>query len=119
MTLTHGTARLESDRLVLRGSGRTICRSTLASTHARGSRSICIPKAWMEYTLASYEQHAPGYLAVVRKADAALIGRCGLTDMVAESARVGSLRVAAPHRRRASAPACIDHLGVAERLPVA
>lgn len=39
----------------------------------------------MEYTLASYEQLALGYLAVVRKADGALIGRCGLMDMVVES----------------------------------
>jgi [ribosomal protein S5]-alanine N-acetyltransferase len=43
-------------------------------------------KAWMEYTLASYEKLALGYLAVVRKADGALIGRCGLMDMVVESA---------------------------------
>jgi hypothetical protein len=40
----------------------------------------------MEYTLASYEQLALGYLAVVRKVDGALIGRCGLMDMVVESA---------------------------------
>ena len=44
-------------------------------------------KAWMEYTLASYEKLALGYLAVVRKADGALIGRCGLMDMVVESAK--------------------------------
>ena len=31
----------------------------------------------MEYTLASYEQLALGYLAVLRKEDGALIGRCG------------------------------------------
>src|SRR4029077_8531057 len=43
-------------------------------------------KAWIEYTLASYEQLALGYLAVVRKEDGALIGRCGLMDMVVESA---------------------------------
>ena len=44
-------------------------------------------KAWMEYTLASCEKLALGYLAVVRKADGALIGRCGLMDMVVESAK--------------------------------
>ena len=32
-------------------------------------------------------QLALGYLAVVRKADGALIGRCGLMDMVVESAK--------------------------------
>jgi len=30
----------------------------------------------LRYTLASYEQLALGYLAVVRKEDGALIGRC-------------------------------------------
>jgi RimJ/RimL family protein N-acetyltransferase len=37
-------------------------------------------------TLESYEQLALGYLAVLRKADGALIGRCGLMDLVVESA---------------------------------
>src|SRR5207247_633913 len=41
---------------------------------------------WLQYTLASYEQLALGYLAVVRKKDGALIGRCGLMDLVVESA---------------------------------
>src|SRR5207247_8186924 len=40
----------------------------------------------MKYTLASYEELALGYLAVLRKQDGALIGRCGLMDMVVESA---------------------------------
>jgi hypothetical protein len=39
-----------------------------------------------QYTLASYEQFALGYLAVVRKEEGALIGRCGLMDLVVESA---------------------------------
>ena len=39
----------------------------------------------MKYTLASYEQLALGYLAVLRKEDGALIGRCGLMDLVVES----------------------------------
>jgi RimJ/RimL family protein N-acetyltransferase len=40
----------------------------------------------LRYTLASYEQLALGYLAVLRKEDSALIGRCGLMDLVVESA---------------------------------
>jgi RimJ/RimL family protein N-acetyltransferase len=40
----------------------------------------------LQYTLASYEQLALGYLAVLRKEDGALIGRCGLMDLVVESA---------------------------------
>ena len=42
--------------------------------------------AWLQSTLASYEQLALGYLAVVRKADGALIGRCGLMDLAVEAA---------------------------------
>ena len=97
MTLTHGTDRLESDRLVLR---RVVPDDLLFYTHLHANpqvaehlypqgrpRSPAETKAWMEYTLASYEQLALGYLAVVRKADAALIGRCGLMDMVVESAQ--------------------------------
>jgi len=36
-------------------------------------------------TLASYEQLGLGYLAVVRKEDGALCGRCGLMELVVES----------------------------------
>jgi RimJ/RimL family protein N-acetyltransferase len=96
MTLAHGTERLESDRLVL----RRITSDDLpfyTRLHALPQvaehlypegrpRSPEQTKAWLEYTLASYEQLALGYLAVVRKADGALIGRCGLMDMVVESA---------------------------------
>src|SRR5947209_2628784 len=41
---------------------------------------------WLQATLASYEQLALGYLAVLRNEDGALIGRCGLMDLVVESA---------------------------------
>jgi RimJ/RimL family protein N-acetyltransferase len=40
---------------------------------------------WLRYTLGSYERLALGYLAVLRKEDGALIGRCGLMDLVVES----------------------------------
>jgi RimJ/RimL family protein N-acetyltransferase len=36
--------------------------------------------AWLQATLESYEQRALAYLAVLRKEDGALIGRCGLMD---------------------------------------
>jgi ribosomal-protein-alanine N-acetyltransferase len=96
MTLAHGTDRLESDRLVLRRV-RPDDLPFYTRLHALPKvaehlypegrpRSSEETKAWMEYTLASYEQLALGYLAVVRKADGALIGRCGLMDMVVESA---------------------------------
>lgn len=96
MTLTHGTDRLESDRLVLRRvtpddlpfytrlhALPTVAEHLYPEGRPRAPEET---KAWMEYTLASYAQHALGYLAVVRKADGALIGRCGLMDMVVESA---------------------------------
>jgi RimJ/RimL family protein N-acetyltransferase len=40
----------------------------------------------LRYTLESYERLALGYLAVLRKEDGALIGRCGLMELVVESA---------------------------------
>ncbi|MDB5401344.1 MAG: putative N-acetyltransferase, partial [Rhodopila sp.] len=40
----------------------------------------------LQSTLKSYQQLALGYLAVLRKEDGALIGRCGLMDLVVESA---------------------------------
>src|SRR6266850_3161844 len=96
MTLPRGTDRLESERLVMR-------RLTLDDL-AFFTRIHALPEvaehlypggrprspeetaAFVQYTLASYEQLALGYLAVLRKDDGALIGRCGLMDMVVESA---------------------------------
>ena len=43
----------------------------------------------LDKLLSSYQQHALGYLAVVRKANGALIGRCGLMDMVVKAATPG------------------------------
>src|SRR5712692_8087565 len=96
MTLPHGTDRLESARLVL----RRIAPDDLpffARIHALPEvarhlypggrpRSPEETAAWLQYTLASYEQLALGYLAVLRKEDGAVIGRCGLMDLVVESA---------------------------------
>jgi [ribosomal protein S5]-alanine N-acetyltransferase len=96
MTLTHGTDRLESDRLVLRRvvpddlpfyTRLHALPKVAEQLYPEGRpRSPEETKAWMEYTLASYEQLALGYLAVVRKEDGALIGRCGLMDLVVEFA---------------------------------
>ena len=41
---------------------------------------------WLQWTLASYEEFSLGHLAVQLKADGALIGRCGLTELVVETA---------------------------------
>jgi ribosomal-protein-alanine N-acetyltransferase len=96
MTLAHGTDRLESERLVLRRVApddlpfftRIHALPEVAEhLYPRGRpRSPEETAAWLHYTLKSYEQLALGYLAVVRKEDYALIGRCGVMDMVVESA---------------------------------
>ena len=96
MTLAHGTDRLESARLVL----RRITPDDLpffARLHALPevtqylypggrTRSPEESAAWLQAVLESYEQLGVGFLAVRRKEDGALIGRCGLMDLVVESA---------------------------------
>ena len=52
-------------------------------TLAHGSDRLA--SARLVLRLASYEQLALGYLAVLRKDDGALIGRCGLMDLVVET----------------------------------
>src|SRR5947208_14293396 len=96
MTIAHGTDRLETARLELRRVTsddlpfftRLHALPEVAQDLYPGGwpRSPEETAAWIEYTLASYEQLALGYLAVLRKEDGALIGRCGLMDMVVESA---------------------------------
>ena len=96
MTLAHGTDRLESARLVLRRVApddlpfftRIHALPEVAHHLYPGGRPRSPEEtaAWLQYTLASYEQLALGYLAVLRKEDGALIGRCGLMDLVVESA---------------------------------
>jgi [ribosomal protein S5]-alanine N-acetyltransferase len=95
MTLAHGTDRLETARLVL----RRIAPDDLAfftRIHALPEvtqylypggrpRSPEESAVWLQVTLEGYEQLALGCLAVLRKEDGALIGRCGLTDLVVES----------------------------------
>src|SRR6266542_5476828 len=82
--------------------------------------------AWLEATLESYEQLALGYLAVLRKEDGALIGRCGLMDLVVESAppehgmrsRLRARRSAAVVRDLAISPQNARSRRVAERFGV-
>ena len=94
MTLAHGTDRLESDRLVLRRVvpddlpffARIHALPEVAQYLWERPRSPAETAAWLQSTRANYEQRALGQLAVVRKEDGALIGRCGLADLVVESA---------------------------------
>ena len=96
MTLAHGTDRLESARLVLRRIAaddlpfftRLHALPEVTQYLYPGGRPRSPEEAarWLQGTLASYEQLVLGPLAVLRKEDGALIGRCGLTDLVVESA---------------------------------
>src|SRR5438067_3945362 len=94
MTLAHSTDRLESARLVLRRVApddlpfftRIHALPEVAQYLWTRPRSPEETAAWLHGTLASYERHTRGHLAVVRKEDGALIGRCGLTELVVESA---------------------------------
>ena len=96
MTLARGTDRLESARLLLRriapGDLPFFTRIHALPEVAQHLYPAGRPRSpeetatWLQYTLASYERLALGYLAVVRKEDGVLIGRCGLMDLVVESA---------------------------------
>jgi [ribosomal protein S5]-alanine N-acetyltransferase len=95
MTLAHGTDRLESARLELRRIApddlpfftRIHALPEVAQHLYPGGRPRSPEEsaAWLQSTLRSYQQLALGYLAVLRKEDGALIGRCGLMDLVVES----------------------------------
>ena len=96
MTLPRGTDRLESDRLVLRRIApddlpfytRIHALPEVAQyLYPEGRpRTPDETGGWLRTTLASYEQLALGYLAVLRKEDGALIGRCGVMELLVESA---------------------------------
>ena len=94
MTLASGSDAIESERLVL----RRITRDDLpfytriqadpdvARYIATGKpRSAEESRQWLEAILASYASSGLGQLAVLRKADGVLIGRCGLSDAVVEA----------------------------------
>jgi RimJ/RimL family protein N-acetyltransferase len=96
MTLAHATDRLETARLALRRimpedlpfftrlhALPEVARYLYLGGRARSAEETA---GWLRATLASYEQRALGCLAVLRKADAAVIGRCGLTDLAVEAA---------------------------------
>ena len=96
MTLAHGTDRLELARLVLRRiTPDDLPFFTRLHAHLQVAqhlypggrpRSRQETAAFLQSIFESYEQLALGYLAVLRKEDGALIGRCGLMELVVESA---------------------------------
>jgi [ribosomal protein S5]-alanine N-acetyltransferase len=95
MTLAPDTERLESARLVLTriapGDLPFFTRLHALPQVAQALYPEGRPRtpeetaSWLQRTLAGYEELGLGHLAVRRKADGALIGRCGLTELVVES----------------------------------
>jgi RimJ/RimL family protein N-acetyltransferase len=94
MTLARATDRIESTRLVLRriapGDLPFFTRIHAVADVVRyighgQPRSAEETQAWLQSTLASYEELELGQLAVLRKGDGALLGRCGLSDLVIEA----------------------------------
>ena len=96
MTLANGTDRLRSARLLLRRirpddlpfftrlhALPEVAQGLYPEGRPRNSEETAV---WLQRTLASYEQLSLGHLAVEREADGVLIGRCGLTELVVETA---------------------------------
>jgi [ribosomal protein S5]-alanine N-acetyltransferase len=101
MTLAPGTDRIASERLILRRIDHNDLEffSHLHAdpevarylSHGR-PRSPDESIAWLHSLLSTYEDYALGQLAVLRKSDGMLIGRCGLSDLAVE-ASAGSAAV--------------------------
>jgi ribosomal-protein-alanine N-acetyltransferase len=94
MTLARGTDRIESERLLLRrivqGDLEFFARIHADPDVARylghgRPRSFQESLAWLQAIFSTYEAFALGPLAVLRKSDGALIGRCGLSDVAIET----------------------------------
>ena len=102
MTLRSGTSSIETERLVLRRITmddldfytRIQADPDVARYIATGKpRSPQESRDWLAAVLESYAASQLGQLAVERKSDGALIGRCGLSDAVVEAAPApGALR---------------------------
>lgn len=93
MTLARDTNRIESDRLILRRIEpddlefftRVHADPEVARYIAHGKpRSAQESLAWLQFVLRTYQDFELGQLAVVRKSDGVLIGRCGLSDLAVE-----------------------------------
>ena len=92
MTLAPGTDRIESERLVLRRITPDdyeffvrIHAMPEVGRYIGGPRSAESSRAWIERNLALDESLNLGQLAVVRKSDGQLIGRCGLTVLLVDA----------------------------------
>lgn len=93
MTLAHDTDRIESKRLIFRRIeqadfeffARIHADPIVARYLGNGrARSIQETRALLEVFNETYKSLELGPLAVLRKADGVLVGRCGLSDMALE-----------------------------------
>jgi RimJ/RimL family protein N-acetyltransferase len=93
MTLARGTDRIESERLIFRRIeqadfeffARIHADPMVARYLGSGrARSIQETRALLDKFCETYRNLELGALAVLRKSDGALIGRCGLSDMALE-----------------------------------
>lgn len=94
MTLARGTDQIASERLLLRRIdqsdfeffSRLHADPEVARYLSHGRpRSLDESTVWLQSLLRTYEDFALGQLAVVRKSDGMLIGRCGLSDLAVEA----------------------------------
>lgn len=94
MTLRTGTHDIESERLVLRrivGEDLDVFTKIHADPEVARYIGSGNPRSnqetlqWLQDTLMNYERYELGQLAVLRKSDRVLIGRCGLGDVAVES----------------------------------
>jgi [ribosomal protein S5]-alanine N-acetyltransferase len=118
MTLARGTGQIESERLTLRRIDpgdleffthlHADPEVTRYLPHGR-PRSAQESLNWLQSVLRSYEDFALGQLAVLRKSDGMLIGRCGLSDLVVET-KAGVGAVPRGWYQRAEAPAAAELL---------
>ena len=94
MTLARGTNQIESERLTLRRIDqddleffvRVHADPEVARYRSHGKPwSSQESFAWFQSLQRTYEDFALGQLAVLRKSDGILIGRCGLSDLAVEA----------------------------------
>ena len=116
MTLSRGTEQIESERLILRRIGeddfefyvQLHADPEVARYLSHGKpRSSQESLAWLQSVLRSYQDFELGQLAVLRKSDGMLIGRCGLSDLAVE-ARATVAAVPRGWYKRAEAPAAAE-----------
>ena len=116
MTLSHGTDRIESERLTLRRIDQNDFEffvhlhadPEVARYLSHGKpRSSQESLTWFESLLRTYEDFTLGQLAVRRKSDGMLIGRCGLSDLAVE-AKASVAAVPRAWYQRAEAPAAAE-----------